>query len=111
MESLNFHSGKRIYIYRFTGGRKKIFFDTKENMNATFKKNDRVRVLKVGGQMNKFAIVKGMCMNDTRVLVTMEEDGDVKSYLEEELALSTVLDRSLTYVFFRVRTFTNSHLL
>eukprot|EP00938_MAST-03A_sp_MAST-3A-sp1_P002382 g2382.t1 len=65
-------------------------------MNATFKKNDRVRVLKVGGQMNKFAIVKGMCMNDTRVLVTMEEDGDVKSYLEEELALSTVLDRSLT---------------
>ena len=80
-------------------------------MNATFKKNDRVRVLKVGGQMNKFAIVKGMCMNDTRVLVTMEEDGDVKSYLEEELALSTVLDRSITYVFFRFRTFTHSHLL
>ena len=79
-------------------------------MNATFKKNDRVRVLKVGGQMNKFAIVKGMCMNDTRVLVTMEEDGDVKSYLEEELALSTVLDRSITYVFFRFRTFTHSHL-
>ena len=36
--------------------------------------------------MNKFAIVKGMCMNNTRVLVTMEESGDVKSYLEEELS-------------------------
>jgi len=35
--------------------------------------------------MNKLATVSGMCTNDTRVKVVMEEGGEVKSYLEEEL--------------------------